>query len=163
MSRSCFKGLVPVTRSSVGNELSFGVGKRPQIWRQAFESLGFEGMSLKLQQTLVLAALIAVASACERETMEANPERYVGIGVELTMEAAGARVVRVIDEGPAAASGLAKNDVVLEIEGVPARGMSLAEVVKSLRGEPGSSVKLLARTGEGNKELHVARKAISNR
>ncbi len=115
------------------------------------------------QGYLLVAALLALTAACQRNAMEANPERYVGIGVELTMEAAGARVVRVLDEGPAAKAGLSANDVVLEVEGAPARGMSLAEVVNALRGTPGSSVQLLARTSDGNKELTVTRRHIDNR
>lgn len=95
--------------------------------------------------------------------MQANPERYVGIGVELTMVAAGARVVRVIENGPAASAGLVQDDVVLEVGGVSARGKTLAEVVKALRGEPGSNVQLLARTTDGNKHVTVTRRAIDNR
>lgn len=112
---------------------------------------------------LCLLAPLAISLACQGEVLEANPERYVGIGVELTMEAAGARVVRVIDKGPAAEAGLQPNDVVLEIEGAPARGKGLADVVNAVRGEPGSSLQLLVRTSDGNKEITVTRRAIDNR
>lgn len=120
-------------------------------------------MPRPLRAPLCCLALIAFLFACEKEVLEANPERYVGIGVELTMEAAGARVVRVIDEGPAAQAGLQPNDVVLEIEGAPARGRGLADVVNAVRGTPGSSLQLLVRTSDGNKEITVTRQAIDNR
>lgn len=116
-----------------------------------------------LRAPLCVLALLAITLACQKDVLDANPEHYVGIGVELTMEAAGARVVRVIDDGPAARAGLAANDVVLEIEGQPARGESLADVVNALRGQPGSQVKLLVRTSDGNKALTVTRRPIENR
>lgn len=112
---------------------------------------------------LLAAVLLGGLSGCPRTAMEANPERYAGIGVELTMEAAGARVVRVIEGGPADEAGLQADDVVLEVAGHSARGKSLADVVDKLRGEPGSTVQLLARTGEGNRTLTVTRRTVDNR
>jgi carboxyl-terminal processing protease len=109
-----------------------------------------------------LFALALVPLACTEE-MDANPDAYVGIGVELTMEAAGARVVRVLPGSPAGAAGLAAGDVVLEIGDTSARGKTLAEVVKQLRGEPGSQVTMLARTADGNKQVTVTRAPLQNR
>lgn len=116
-----------------------------------------------LRAPLCVLALLAITVACQKDVLDANPERYVGIGVELTMEAAGARVVRVIEDGPAAEAGLQPNDVVLEVEGAPARGKGLADVVNAVRGAPGSKLQLLVRTSDGNKELTVTRRAIDNR
>jgi carboxyl-terminal processing protease len=111
----------------------------------------------------LLIAMVIAPFACSQRPIEANPERYSGIGVELTMEAAGARVVRVIQGGAAEEAGLRADDVVLEVAGHPARGKTLAHVVERLRGPPGSTVKLLARTGEGNRALTVTRRTIDNR
>lgn len=111
----------------------------------------------------LLPALALVATFGCTEQMKANPDRYVGVGVELTMEAAGARVVRVLRGSPAKEAGLEAGDVVLEIAGASARGKTLAEVVKALRGEPGSQVTLLARTSGGNKQVTLTRAALKNR
>ena len=108
-----------------------------------------------------LAVLVgAWLSACQAETLEAFPAHYVGIGVELTLEAAGARVVRVIPGGPAARGGLEPGDVVLEIEGHPVRGKALAEIVRDLRGEPGSTVTVRARTAGGDRVVTVQRQSL---
>lgn len=110
---------------------------------------------------LCLAVLCgAWLSACQSETIDAFPDHYVGVGVELTMEAAGARVVRVLPGGPAAEGGLEPGDVVLEVEGQPVRGKALAEIVSGLRGEPGSTVRLRARTARGDRVVTLTRRAI---
>jgi len=99
---------------------------------------------------------------CER-VLEANPQSYVGVGVELTMEAAGARVVRTLPEGAAAAAGLVEGDVLLEVDGQSLRGKHLAETVDLLRGEAGGHVTVLARTRTGDRHVDLVRRAISNR
>jgi len=106
--------------------------------------------------------VVGVSTACTDSGMDANPDSYVGVGVELTMEAAGARVVRVLVGSPASEAGLAVGDVVLQVGDESARGKTLAEIVKQLRGAPGSQVTLLARTAGGNKELTITRAPLQN-
>jgi len=117
--------------------------------------------------TLAIAALSAllsiVAIGCEDEMLDAQPTHYTGVGVEITMETAGARVTRVLDGGGAKLAGVAPGDVFLEVDGTSLRGMTLAEVVDVLRGEPGSEVKVLSRTTSGNRALLLVRKAMENR
>ena len=117
----------------------------------------------------LLICALAAASACalggcaDEKIIEANPEHYVGVGVELTIEAAGARLVRVLDGSPAAASGLSEGDVILEIDATPTRGQGLAEIVSLLRGPAGSEVRVLARTSRGNRRFVLRRRPIDNR
>lgn len=120
--------------------------------------MGFRSLAPAAFLTLAIGTLL---SACEPKTMEAFPDRYVGIGVELTVEAAGARVVRVLEGGPAAEAGLKPGDVLLEVAGEPIRGWTLAEVVAALRGEPGSTVELYARTSKGYRTVTIPRRALS--
>jgi C-terminal processing protease CtpA/Prc len=119
-----------------------------------------------LVTTLRCAAVAVVLlgmMGCPQTKIDPQPSNYVGIGVELTMEAAGARVTRVVEGGPAAEMGLAVGDVILEVGGKSARGNTLAEVVSRMRGEPGSTLQLLARTKDGNKSLTLTRRAIDNK
>ena len=111
---------------------------------------------------ITLACLLQAAafSACTKEAMDAYPDSWVGVGVELRMEPAGARVVRVIRGGPAAAAGLAPDQVILEVEGRSLRGKKLSEVVAMLRGEPQTEVKLVVHTDSGEKPFTLTRKAI---
>jgi len=112
--------------------------------------------------TAMLIVLVVAIAACSDESLEAQPKNYVGVGVELTMEAAGARVVRILPGSDATRAGLAPDDVILEVAGVSTRGLNLAEVVGALRGDPGTSVEVLVRSTSGERELSLTRRALQN-
>lgn len=119
-------------------------------------------------QDLARPSLIAIGVAaaigmlgCET-SMDPQPASFVGVGVEITMEAAGARVVRVFPNGGAARAGVEDGDVFLEVAGEPTRGQSLAAVVGRLRGEPGTKVEVLSRTPRGNATLNMERRQLAN-
>ena len=74
---------------------------------------------------------------------------YVGIGVQLdTTDNDEPRVVTVFHDSPADKAGLRTGDVILEVDGVPAAGSSLDDVVERIRGEAGTAVELTVRAGE---------------
>jgi carboxyl-terminal processing protease len=68
--------------------------------------------------------------------------RFGGIGVELSVVDSRYRVVAPIDGTPAQRAGIRAGDTLLTIDWHPVNRMSLDEVVRLLRGEPGSSVRL---------------------
>ena len=100
--------------------------------------------------------------ACE-EKMDAQPSAFTGVGVEVTMEAAGARVTRVLGGGGAELANVKVGDVFLEIDGDALRGQSLAQVVARLRGDPDTTVKVLSRTKDGNRTQVMTRKSMTNK
>jgi C-terminal processing protease CtpA/Prc len=108
-----------------------------------------------------LTAVLPLAACSKSETIAAFPEAYAGVGVELTMEAAGARVVHVAPGGAAAKAGLVENDIVLAVDGKQARGEQLADIVQALRGKPGTNVEILARTAKGERTLTLERVAVA--
>jgi carboxyl-terminal processing protease len=74
---------------------------------------------------------------------------YVGIGVQLdTTEAGEPLVVTVFRDSPADNAGLGTGDIILEVNGVPAAGSSVSDVVEQIRGEAGTEVELTVRAGE---------------
>ena len=74
---------------------------------------------------------------------------YVGIGVQLdNTDSDEPRVVTVFHDSPADKAGLRTGDVILEVDGVPAAGSSLDDVVERIRGESGTAVELTVRAGE---------------
>lgn len=95
--------------------------------------------------------------------MEANPDHFVGIGVELTMEAKGARIIRLVEGGEASEAGLVVDDVILEVDGNSLRGLGLAEAVDLIRGAPDTRVDLVVRTKEGDRKATLKRRALENR
>ena len=76
---------------------------------------------------------------------------YVGIGVQLDTTPAGEPlVVTVFRDSPADKAGLRAGDVILEVDGVPAAGESVSDVVERIRGEAGTEVELTVRAGESD-------------
>ncbi len=93
-------------------------------------------------------ALLFGLGACTEE-LEAFPDHYVGIGVELDMETSGARVVRVLEGGPAAAAHFSGGDLILQADSTSLRGKTLAQVVSLLRGAEDSKLNLIMQTKDG--------------
>ncbi|MCW8857554.1 MAG: S41 family peptidase [Kangiella sp.] len=76
---------------------------------------------------------------------------YAGIGIEAVHLPEGIKVMAIVDESPAKASGLEVNDIITEIDGRPAQGMSDVEGSELMRGPPGSKVTLVVIKAADNK------------
>ena len=68
--------------------------------------------------------------------------RFGGIGIELTLEGRVPAVIAPIDGTPAAEAGLEPGDRIVKIDGLATSGMDVEEIVKRLRGAPGTKVVL---------------------
>lgn len=74
---------------------------------------------------------------------------FGGLGVEITMEMSVVKVVSAIEDTPAFKAGVKTGDYFSKIDGKSVVGLSIEEVVKKLRGKPGTSVKItILRKGE---------------
>ena len=69
--------------------------------------------------------------------------KFDGIGAQVAMEDDRIVIIAPIAGSPAVRAGIRPGDVILEIDGVSALEMSLAEAVLLIRGPKGTSVKLL--------------------
>jgi carboxyl-terminal processing protease len=74
--------------------------------------------------------------------------QFGGIGVELTLEARVPEVIAPIDGTPAADAGVEPADRILKIDAQPTTGMDVEEIVKRLRGAPGTKVTLKISRGD---------------
>ncbi len=80
----------------------------------------------------------------------ATEGNYSGIGIEVTIEDANLLIVIApLDGSPAARAGIRPGDAILSIDGRQLRNRPLPEAIDSIRGEPGTMVKL----GIGREEL----------
>ena len=69
--------------------------------------------------------------------------KYEGIGAYVGVEDEQIMIIAPIPGFPAAEAGIKAGDIILEIDGKPASGMSIKEAVLNIRGTRGTSVKLL--------------------
>lgn len=74
--------------------------------------------------------------------IDANNQRYVGIGVEVTFRNDKLTVLAPFDGGPAQRAGIFPGDEIVKIDDDPIQGVEFHKVIERLRGEPGTSVKL---------------------
>ncbi len=86
------------------------------------------------------------------------------IGADRIGDPASLYVGRVHREGPAHTAGLRHGDELISVDGTPVSGKSYEQVVKMVRGEAGSTVKLqIKREGEGSpREIFITRVAGDN-
>ena len=87
---------------------------------------------------------------------------YVGIGISyiVRQEQDGFYVNEVNADGPAAEAGMLPGDVIVEIEGQSAAGMTAAEARNLIQGELNTQVQLKVRRGDEIIELSVTRKEV---
>lgn len=74
------------------------------------------------------------------DLQEATTGNYGGLGLEVGMEDGFVKVISPMDDTPASAAGLESGDLIIKLDQVPVKGMSLPEAIKAMRGEPGSDI-----------------------
>jgi carboxyl-terminal processing protease len=67
---------------------------------------------------------------------------YSGVGIEVTMEDEGVKVVAPIDGTSAAKAGIRPGDMIVAIDGVPIDSSGLNDAINRMRGRAGTSVKV---------------------
>lgn len=77
-----------------------------------------------------------------KELQEGTTGQFGGLGIEVTMENGFVKVVSPIDDTPAQRAGMKAGDLIVRLDDKPVKGMSLADAVKIMRGEPGSEIVL---------------------
>lgn len=83
-----------------------------------------------------------------------------GIGAELGLRNGKVTVIRPLKDSPAQKAGLQAGDVFIAVNEASVKGRTVDDVVKVVRGEVGSTVKLLVERGAERKEITVERKEI---
>lgn len=97
-----------------------------------------------------------------------GPDGVIGIslhiGADRVGDPASLYIGRVYREGPAYKAGLRHGDELISVDGATVSGRSYEQVVKLIRGEPGSTVKLqVKRQGEDNpRDISLTRVAGDN-
>ncbi len=97
-------------------------------------------------------------------TGELSGDFGAGIGAELGMRNGYVEVMKALENNPAKKAGIINGDVIVEVNGENVAGQELEVVVKKVRGEVGSKVKLgiLREDSPEKKYFEVTRAKINN-
>jgi carboxyl-terminal processing protease len=90
-----------------------------------------------------------------KEFRENTGGRFVGIGIEMTMEDGLVKVVSPIEGSPAFRAGLKPGDLITRIDDTPVKGLSVDQAVKRMRGEPATKVQLQVFRKDENRSFPV--------
>jgi carboxyl-terminal processing protease len=123
-------------------------GQDWRIWRNRYDK------ALKTPEDAYVAIETMLASLDDRYTRFLTPEEFkderdsikavlFGIGIQIGVKDNKLVVIAPIEDTPAARAGLKANDEILAIDGHSALGMSVKDGASYIKGEKGTSVKLL--------------------
>ena len=92
---------------------------------------------------------------------EETEGRFGGIGIQIGMRGGLPLVIAPIEDSPAFAAGLLAGDMIVAIEGQPALGLNIEQVMQKLRGKPGTRVTVtIGREGRDPFEVTLVRDRI---
>ena len=80
--------------------------------------------------------------------------KFGGLGIEVTTEDGFIKVIAPIDDTPAHQAGIQAGDIIMMLDGISLRDMSLGEAVEIMRGQPGSKI-ILTISRDGGEVLEV--------
>ena len=96
-----------------------------------------------------------------RELVQTTSGQFGGIGIEISVEEGVPQVITAIEGTPAASAGIEPGDRIVKADDQPIVGMDIGEVVRKLRGAPGSRVVLtIARTNRPTFDVPITRAII---
>ncbi len=88
-----------------------------------------------------------------QEFLESSQGLFDGIGLEITVnENNNLVIVGIMENGPSYNSGIMVGDIILKVDGQDIQGLTINDVVKSLKGEKGTHVNVTVLRPEENKE-----------
>ena len=90
-----------------------------------------------------------------KEFREGTTCRFVGVGIEISMEDGLVKVVSPIEGSPAFRAGLKSGDLITKIDDTAVKGLTLNDAVKRMRGEPNTKVLLMILRKSENRSFPV--------
>ena len=100
--------------------------------------------------------------AVNESFMDSMGGKYEGIGAELSIKDGNLIIVSPFDGSPAKNAGARPGDKILQIEETSTAGMSTSEAVSLIRGDSGTTVKLVLQTGNSDpREVTITRGVIT--
>lgn len=91
-----------------------------------------------------------------KEMGEQTKGEFGGIGVEITSELSVIKVVSAIEDTPAFKAGFKSGDYIIKINDESVIGLAIEEVVKKIRGKPGSKIKIIVVRKDEKKPIEMS-------
>lgn len=79
------------------------------------------------------------------ELKEVTSGQFVGVGIEVTIRENEIVVITPIDDSPAIKAGILAGDVITKVDNTEVQGKNLSEILKLIKGKPGTKVTLYIR------------------
>src|SRR5690606_20515790 len=76
------------------------------------------------------------------QLQESTTGEFGGLGVEIGVENGYIKVIAPMEGSPAERAGILPGDLVIEVDDVPARDVTLGDTMELMRGEPGTDITL---------------------
>ncbi|MGE3281448.1 MAG: S41 family peptidase [Alphaproteobacteria bacterium] len=96
-----------------------------------------------------------------QELLATTSGAFGGVGIEISVENGVPQVIAAIEGTPAAAAGVEPGDRIVKANGEPIIGLDVSEVVRRLRGSPGTPVVLtIARANRPSFDVPITRAVI---
>ena len=96
-----------------------------------------------------------------QELLATTSGEFGGVGIEISVENGVPQVIAAIEGTPAAAAGVEPGDRIVKANGQPIIGLEISEVVRQLRGPPGTPVVLtIARANRQSFDVPIMRAVI---
>ncbi len=100
-----------------------------------------------------------------KEFMSRSRGDFVGVGIEISSEKGTVKVIAPLDDTPAKKAGIKAGDYIIAVDGTPVVDMPINDIVKMIRGKPGTKVTLTVINKKETKprELTMTRAKINLR
>jgi carboxyl-terminal processing protease len=96
-----------------------------------------------------------------RDLQVGTQGEFGGLGIEVGAEDGFVKVVAPIEDTPAFKAGVQAGDLIIKLDEVSLKGITLSDAVKRMRGKPGSEVKLtVLRKGENQPLEFIVRRDV---
>src|SRR5256714_132336 len=84
-----------------------------------------------------------------KELQVGTQGQFGGLGIEVGMEDGFVKVISPIEDTPAFKAGIRPGDLIVKLDDMPVKGMTLTDAVKKMRGKPNTQITLtISRKGE---------------
>jgi carboxyl-terminal processing protease len=77
-----------------------------------------------------------------RDLQDTTQGQFGGLGIEVSMEDGFVKVIAPIEDTPAQKAGIKSGDLIIKIDDVPVKGMTINDAVKRMRGAPDTPIVL---------------------